>query len=80
MLRRILCSVIVLSACLLAIANASDLAMAGPLALPPRPTPVPTAAPKVPVSPIKGGLIRLSVDTSLTTVWTSIEWQDVEGQ
>lgn len=69
-------SVIGLSVVLLGLICLAAPAQAGSTALPPRPTPVPTA---VTVSAIKGGLIRVRVDTALTALWTSVEWQDAAG-
>jgi hypothetical protein len=48
-------------------------------ALPPRPTPMPTAtAPSGPSSPA-GGAIRLRVEGAPADVWTMVEWQDAVG-
>jgi hypothetical protein len=51
-------------------------------ALPPRPTPVSTAAPTtVPSFHVReGGLIELHVQPPRTGLWTMIQWQDARGQ
>ncbi len=61
---------------LLALAAVGAPVSAGSLALPPRPTAVPTATPVPPPVASRGSVIRLVVDTAFTSAWASVEWQD----
>ncbi len=66
---------------LIGLAGWSLPATAGPMVLPPRPTlAAPTATPSALISAAKGYLIRLVADSSLTGLWTSVEWQDALGK
>ena len=79
MKRTMFWSLIALLALVLAVTHSAAPASAGQLPLPPRPTPVPTATPVPPIQPVTGGVIRLSVDTKLASLWTAVEWQDTTG-
>lgn len=64
---------------LLALATVGAPVSAGSLALPPRPTAVPTATPVPPLAESRGSVIRLVADTVFTSAWASVEWQDAAG-
>ena len=75
--RKLLGSVIALS--MLLIGAASVQASTRVSALPPRPTPVPTATPIAPVYAAAGSFIKLTVETPVSGLWTVVEWQDAIG-
>ena len=79
MKRNLLWSVIIVSVMLIGAAIVPMSVAAGPMALPPRPTPVPTATSVPQVNPAPGSAIRLQADTVSINFWTVVEWQDATG-
>ncbi len=76
MKRTLLWTLTVVSVMLIGIAAVPLSAVAGPMSLPPRPTPVPTATTVPQANPMTGSAIQLQVATALTHLWTVVEWQD----
>ncbi|MBI5567108.1 MAG: hypothetical protein HY870_19580 [Chloroflexi bacterium] len=75
--RKMVWSLIAFGALLIGLMSFSVPVSAGPLALPPRPTPVPTVTPVVASAALaKGGIIELQAGVGHVSQWTFIEWQD----
>ena len=75
--RKMMWSLIAFGALLIGLMSLSVPVSAGPLALPPRPTPIPTATPLViPAASARGGFIELQAGVAHAGQWTFIEWQD----